>query len=206
MIIPKWEEALRMNNLDKEFKDAIHGLKYGFHQGIPEHRVKNLCFYTPKNHKSALKDKEKMEEGIRKEIKAKRIFGPFAHKEVCTMLPFFRKSPLGAVVNGDSSFRPIHDQSFPRKGLDNAKAFKITWDDFKIVASFLLNKTEPVKTGIFDWEKAYHQIPTAPDKWPYLMTKDFQGNLLLETGVAGCGSFGQPADVSASVMPRASTF
>ncbi|PLW26035.1 hypothetical protein PCANC_22390 [Puccinia coronata f. sp. avenae] len=58
------------------------------------------------------------------------------------------------------------------------------------MASFLLNKTEPVKLGIFDWEKAYHQIPTAPDNWPYLMTKDFQGNLLLETRIAFSGVAG----------------
>jgi hypothetical protein len=81
----------------------------------------------------------------------------------------------------------------------NPKNLLTTWDNFHIVASFLHSKPEPVYLGIFDWAKAYRQIPTVPSQWPYLMTKDFDGGLLLDTqiafgGVAGCGSFGRPAD------------
>ncbi|OAV98460.1 hypothetical protein PTTG_11303, partial [Puccinia triticina 1-1 BBBD Race 1] len=64
---------------------------------------------------------------------------------------------------------------------------------------------EPVLLALFDWEKAYRQIPTAPNQWPYLMVRDFNDGLLLDTritfgGVAGCGSFGRPADAWKKIM------
>lgn len=53
--------------------------------------------------------------------------------------------------------------------------------------------------GIFDWEGAYRQIPTHPSQWPYLAIKDFNNLIYIYLqitfgGVAGCGSFGGPAD------------
>ncbi|KAA1072116.1 hypothetical protein PGT21_028285 [Puccinia graminis f. sp. tritici] len=43
------------------------------------------------------------------------------------------------------------------------------------------------------------------DQWKYLLVKDFDGNFLLDTritfgGVAGCGSFGRPADAWKLIM------
>ncbi|KAA1076739.1 hypothetical protein PGT21_017235 [Puccinia graminis f. sp. tritici] len=57
----------------------------------------------------------------------------------------------------------------------------------------------------FDWEKAYRQIPTAMDQWPFLLVKNFEDMLLLDTritfgGVSGCGSFGLPADAWKAIM------
>jgi hypothetical protein len=45
------------------------------------------------------------------------------------------------------------------------------------------------------------------DQWPYLMVRDFDGNLLLDNrisfgGVAGCRSFGRPSDSRKEIMPR----
>lgn len=59
--------------------------------------------------------------------------------------------------------------------------------------------------GIFDWEKAYHQIPTHPSQWRYLMLRTNDDQLILDTrvsfgGVAGCGSFGGPADAWKDIM------
>jgi hypothetical protein len=57
MDIPKWEEALKINSLHDQFKDVVQGLKNGFHQWIPEHGIKGLPFYKPKNHLSTLEAK-----------------------------------------------------------------------------------------------------------------------------------------------------
>ncbi|POW21396.1 hypothetical protein PSHT_02443 [Puccinia striiformis] len=141
------------------------------------------------------------------------MFGPYTHEQVQAHFPFFRSNPLGAVINGDGSFRPTNDLSYPYKRHDipsvnsfvNADDFSTTWDDFNIVSSFLRSKPRPLHLAIFDWEKAYRQIPTAMDQWPYLMVQDFEGKLLVDTritfgGVAGCGSFGRPADAWKSIM------
>jgi hypothetical protein len=147
------------------------------------------------------------------------MFGPFTHKEVAARLPFFRSSPLGAVVKGNDSIRPINNLSFPKKStvfcsvnsyVDKAK-FSTTWDNFGVVASYLRSRTRPCKLALFDWEKAYRQIPTAPSQWPYLLTSDFNGRLLLDTricfgGVAGCGSFGRPAHAWKMIMLREFNF
>ena len=135
------------------------------------------------------------------------MYGPFSQSEVHNNLGFFRTSPLGAVVNGDGSFRPINDLSYPRfeigvpsvNSFVNKDDFKTTWDDFKVVARFFRTLETEVRLGIFDWEGAYRQIPTHPSQWPYLTIKDFADSIYIDLriafgGVAGCGSFGGPAD------------
>ncbi|KNF06230.1 hypothetical protein PSTG_00737 [Puccinia striiformis f. sp. tritici PST-78] len=141
------------------------------------------------------------------------MFGPFSHEEVATKFEFFRSSPLGAVVNGDGSVRPINDLSFPHhlaaiplvNSFVAAKDFETTWDDFETVSRFFKALSYPVKLALFDWEKAYRQIPTHPSQWPFLMVQDLDGKLFLDTritfgGVAGCGSFGRPADAWKDIM------
>jgi hypothetical protein len=131
------------------------------------------------------------------------MFGPFTHEEVASHFPFFCSSPLGSVTNGKGSIWPINDLPFPHNAdgipLVNSFVDKLdfctTWDDFKTVSQFFLAHTEPFELGLFDWEKAYRQIPTRANQWPFLMVQDFHGRLLLNThitfgGVAGCGSFG----------------
>jgi hypothetical protein len=143
------------------------------------------------------------------------MYGPFTHKEVQQHFQFFRTSPLGAVVNGNGSIQPIHDLSFPRKAPDTPSVnsyvqetdFKTTWDGFKVVASFFRQRKGPVKLAIFDWAKAYQQIPTAMSQWPYLMTLDFNVQRILDTrialgGVASCGLFGRPADAWKQIMMK----
>lgn len=53
--------------------------------------------------------------------------------------------------------------------------------------------------ALFDWEKAYWQIPIHRLQWRYRFLMDLSGWLWLDTriqfgGVAGCGVFGRPAD------------
>jgi hypothetical protein len=126
---------------------------------------------------------------------------------------FFRSNPLGAVVNGDGSVRPINDLSFPHNdplcpsvnSFVDKLDYATTWDDFERVSKFLRNQTQPILLALFDWEKAYRQIPTAKAQWAYLMVRDFNGGILIDTriafgGVAGCGSFGRPADAWKELM------
>lgn len=213
MNIQAWEVALKKAGLDGEFADVIEGFKKGFDQGIPSHKIGNLKSYTPPNHSSARLAESEIKESIELELKTGRMIGPFTKEQVSAYLPFLRTSPMGAVVNGDGSLRAINDLSFPRNNPSipsvnsfvDPKRFGTTWDDFKKVAAFFRASKDPLLPALFDWYKAYRQIPTLMSQWPYLMISDPDGLILLDTrisfgGVAGCGSFGRPADAWKHIM------
>lgn len=128
---------------------------------------------------------------------------------------FFRSNPMGSVVNADGSTRIINDLSFPVNAtgtpsvnsMVNKHDFDTTWDEFEAVARYMREKKEPVSLEIFDWKSAYRQVPTSSDQWKYLMIKDFEGGLWMDTrvafgGVAGCGTFGRVADVWKEIVRR----
>ncbi|KAH9451621.1 hypothetical protein Pst134EA_025569 [Puccinia striiformis f. sp. tritici] len=184
MNIKEWEKALEAAEILTEYQDVIDGFK-----------------------NAALLAKEKIESSIAKEVQAKQMFGPFTTGQLQQRFKFFRTNPLSAVVNGNGSVRPVNDLSYPRNipGKPSVNSFvdkldyKTTWDDFETVSRFFRQQTEPLLLAIFDWEKAYRQIPTAKSQWPYLMLRDFGDGIMMDTriafgGVAGCGSFGRPAD------------
>jgi hypothetical protein len=213
MNIPVWEEALREAGLSDKYADVLLGFKHRFNQGIPEHVVGSERWFTPENHLSEDKAREDIKNGIKQELKANRMFGPFKHKEVVFHFDFFRSNPLGDVVNGDGKIRPINDLLFPRNdpvirsvnSFVDKKDFTTTWDNYNTVFKFFAKLEEKYELALFDWEKAYRQIPTHVSQWQYLLWKDFNGDLLLDTcitfgGVAGCGSFGRPADAWKNVM------
>ncbi|EHS64549.1 uncharacterized protein PGTG_22288 [Puccinia graminis f. sp. tritici CRL 75-36-700-3] len=213
MNISLWKDSLEKAGLLGKYRDVLHGFEHGFDQGIPDHRIPGVSWYTPNNHLSASLAVNKILSSMEKELEAGRMFGPFSHKEVAQKFSFFRTSPLGAVVNGDGSVRPINDLSYPHSdpGVPSVNSFvdkydfQTTWDDFSTVAKFFKSLKEPVQLVLFDWEKAYRQIPTHPSQWPYLMVKGVDNNLYLDTritfgGVAGCGSFGRPADAWKDIM------
>jgi hypothetical protein len=215
MNLAEWEKALIENGLMEEYGDVLTDFKLGFDQGIPEHSLQGMRWYTPENHTSADEVKEDILTGISEEIKRGRMFGPFTHEQVAKNFDFFRSNPLGAVVNGDGKIRPINDLSFPRNNKEvpsvnsfvNKHDFDTTWDDYKVVYKFFATNKDAIQLALFDWEKAYRQIPTKMSQWRYLMWKDFNGNLLLDTritfgGVAGCGSFGRPADIWKLIMKQ----
>jgi hypothetical protein len=105
------------------------------------------------------------------------------------------------VVNGDGSFQPTNNLLYPHgdpktpsvNSFFNKLDYKTTWDNFNVISSFIQGHPECVQLELFDWAKAYWQIPTKADQWPYLLIKDFKGNLIVDTqitfgSVAGCGS------------------
>ncbi|KNF02802.1 hypothetical protein PSTG_04087 [Puccinia striiformis f. sp. tritici PST-78] len=81
----------------------------------------------------------------------------------------------------------------------NPEKFETMWDDFKTVSKLFAEDRRDFKLALFDWEKAYRQIPTRIEQWKYLLVKDFDGNFLVDTritfgGVTGCRCFKKPAD------------
>jgi hypothetical protein len=213
MEIERWREALENAGLSEKYKDVIDGFQHAFDQGIPLHLVQYLRWFTPPNHNTANLAREGIEENFRKEVAAGRIYGPFSHEEVARRFPFFRSSPLGTAINGDVSVRPINDLSYPYgegaipsvNSFVDKKDLTTTWDNFKTVARFFRQNTQQYQLGLFDWEKAYQQIPTKMNQWPFLMVQNFEGDLYLDTritfgGVAGSGSFGRPANAWKELM------
>lgn len=221
MNVDAWKIALRESGLLPGYQDVIDGFIVGFDQGIPEHTLRHetsgedLPYFIPPNHSSAILAREKISTSITDEVRAGRMFGPFTKDQVASVYPFFRSSPMGAVINGDGSLRPINDLSYPKNNphlpsvnsFVDAQRFKTTWDDFKVVALFFRSSSEKWLLAIFDWEKAYRQIPTLMTQWRYLLVQDLDGFLYIDTritfgGVAGCGSFGRPADAWKKVMVK----
>lgn len=215
MDIDAWYRELKRFDLLKDYLYLIDGFREGFHQGIPDHVIQDLRWFSPPNHRSALDAKDKIEESINKEVSKGRMYGPFSCEEVYRRFGFFRTSPLGAVTNGNGSFRPINDLSYPRFEKDTPSVnsfvkkddFKTTRDDFKVVAKFFKTLQSKVLLGIFDWESAYRQIPTHPSQWRFLAIRDFNDMIYIDLriafgGVAGCGSFGGPADGWKELMKK----
>ena len=109
---------MKENGLFGAHKDVLTDFVEGFDQGIPDHSVMELRWYTPENHTSATKVQDDIEKGIAEEIRRGRMFGLFTHEQVASRFTFFRSNPLGAVVNGDGKIRPINNLSFPRHNPD----------------------------------------------------------------------------------------
>lgn len=177
MNLDAWERELSKVGLQHHYTHILDGFETGFSQGIPKHVVEGVRYYSPPNHRSALLARAEIEESFALEVKAGRMYNLFDPEQVWRKYGFFRTSPLGAVVNNDKSVRPINDLSFPhyKQGIPSVNSFvnkdnfKTTWDDFRVVADFIKNSTEELELGIFDWAKAYHQIPTMASQWRYLM-------------------------------------
>jgi hypothetical protein len=71
-----WKEELRTYKLEKKYRHIIRGFEHGFDQGIRNGRIPKLRFFCPKNHKSALQAREKIEENFKLEVEKGRMFGP----------------------------------------------------------------------------------------------------------------------------------
>lgn len=213
MNLQVWERELLRCGLLSKHTQILRGLREGFDQGVRNATVPGVRYFCPPNHSSALAAKDKILENFRVELDAGRMAGPFSKEEAFKRLGFLRTSPIGAVVNGNGSTRPINDLSFPRNkpGIRSVNAevdkddFGTTWDNFKRVAEFLTSYNGRVLLAIFDWAKAYRQVPTSPEQWRFLMILTFDDQVLLDTritfgGVAGCGVFGQVADTWKAIM------
>lgn len=214
--IPKWRSLVELLKIGGDAPEVLDGCEAGFHQGIPQHDMGPLRWWTPKNHESASLAEEKIKNTLAKEKRALRIFGPFTHEEVYAKIGFFRSNPMGSVINGDGSFRIINDLSFPHdkpttpsvNSFVDKKEFETSWDDFKTIIWFFKRNNGDVMLALFDWEKAYRQIATHPSQWRYLFILDLYNRLWMDTriqfgGVAGCGVFGRPADLWRKIIVKA---
>lgn len=215
MRVNVWRRLAHECNLQDDATEVISGLLNGFHQGVPEHTLGSRKWFTPENHNSAQVAALKIKNTLAREKKERRIFGPFHHNEVFEKIGFFRSSPMGSVINGDGSFRIINDMSYPQTDEEvpsvnsfvNKKDFDTSWDNFKTLARFFSETEGEFLLAIFDWEKAYRQIPVCPSQWRYLLILDLEGQLWLDTrvqfgGVAGCGVFGRPEDLWRKIMKK----
>ncbi|PLW19763.1 hypothetical protein PCANC_07661 [Puccinia coronata f. sp. avenae] len=70
MNVPEWGKALQKNGLLLEYQDVLEGLTHSFDQGVPNHLLGDLPYFTPPNHDSAQEAKEKIEKNFKEEIAA----------------------------------------------------------------------------------------------------------------------------------------
>lgn len=208
MNILEWETLMKEAGLDRDIPYIINGFKHGFCLGIPQHEIPGVPWYTPENHKSALTARKQIESTLKKEKEAGRIMGPYTHQEVQGEFGFFCSNPMGGAVNGDGSIRMVNDLSFPKKEkhIPSVNLFvdKLNYgtyrDDFDKVALFFQENPGEWECAIFDWQKAYRQLPAHPSQRKYLCILDFEGRVWIDLavgfgGVASCGVFGAPAHV-----------
>lgn len=213
MNIPIWKELMAATGLDREIPYICKGFEEGFCLGIPQHKIEGMSWYTPDNHQSVLVARDQIELTLKKEERAGRMKGPFRHEEVFQRFCFFRSNPMGGAINGDGLVRMVNDLSFPKndKNIPSVNSFvdKLNygtyWDDFDKVATFLQDNPGEWEAAIFDWQKAYRQLPGHPSQRRFLCVKDFDGQIWVDLavgfgGVASCGVFGAPAHVWKEIM------
>lgn len=82
MNVEAWEEELKTFGLLNKYLYLIDGFTEGFHQGIPNHTIGKLPWYSPPNRRSAIEARDKIEENIKKEVAKGRMKGPFSQDEV----------------------------------------------------------------------------------------------------------------------------
>lgn len=215
MNISEWETLMKEVGLERDIQYITNGFRNGFCLGIPQHGIPGIPWYTPENHRSALTARKEIENTLKKEKEAGRIMGPYTHQEVRDRFGFFRSNPMGGAVNGDGSVRMVNDLSFPKKdkSIPSVNSFvdKLNygtyWDDFDKVALFFQDNPGEWECAIFDWQKAYRQLPAHPSQRKYLCILDFEGRVWIDLavgfgGVASCGVFGAPAHVWKIVIEK----
>lgn len=215
MKLEEWEELMREVGLERDIPYIVNGFRNRFCLGIPQHEIKGVPWYTPDNHKSAVQARGQIEATLEKEKKAGRMVGPFTHAEVAEKFGFFRSNPMGGAINGDGFVRMVNDLSHPKKdpNIPSVNSFvdKLNygthWDDFDKVALFFQEHPGEWEVTIFDWQKAYRQLPGHPSQRRFLCIKDFNGGIWIDLavgfgGVASCGVFGAPAHIWKIIMER----
>lgn len=68
--LERWRQLVMQYGIEGEAKEVLNGCLEGFHQGIPNHRLGNRRWYTPKNYESAIQAAEKITNTIAKERRA----------------------------------------------------------------------------------------------------------------------------------------
>ncbi|POW05761.1 hypothetical protein PSTT_09488 [Puccinia striiformis] len=75
MNIAVWMSALTKAGLSEKYADVIEGFQVGFDQGIPDHEIGDLRWYTPPNHESAKWAEEEIQSNFQKDREVKRDGG-----------------------------------------------------------------------------------------------------------------------------------
>lgn len=116
-----------------------------------------------KNHNSALKHREVIENHIQKSLNLRRIAGPFSTP------PFtpFVSSPLGVVPKSEpGKFRIIHDLSYPKDNSVNINIPKensaVQYDTIDLIIQLVQNYGENCLMAKTDIEDAFRIIPVNP--------------------------------------------
>lgn len=208
MNLEEWAELMKETGLEKDIPYITDGFKNRFCLGVPQHELEGMRWYTPDNHKLAVVARQQIELTLEKEKIAGRMAGPFTQKEVHKNLGFFCSNPMGGAINGEGSVRMVNDLSHPNKDLTipsvnsfvDKQNYGTYWDDFDKVAAFFQENPGEWEVAIFDWQKAYRQLPGHPSQRRFLCILDFNGKVWVDLavgfrGVASCGIFGAPAHV-----------
>lgn len=208
MNVLEWVTLMEEVNLTADIPYIQKGFQEGFCLGIPQHEIAGEKWYTPPNHASAVLARREIEATMTKEAEAGRLIGPFTREQVYQHYGFFRTNPMGSAINGDGTTRLINDLSHPKNDKNipsvnsfvNKENYETYWDGFEEVARFLSNNPGEWELAIFDWAKAYRQLPVHPCQRRFLCILDFLDRVWIDLavgfgGVASCGVFGAPAEV-----------
>lgn len=208
MKVLDWIALMQEVGLHEDIPYIANGFREGFCLGIPQHELEGMKWFTPPNHASAVLARKEIEATMTKEAVEGRLEGPFTREQVFENFGFFRSNPMGSAVNGDGSIRLINDLSYPKHDKNipsvnsfvNKKNYETYWDDFNNVAKFFRDNPGEWQLAVFDWAKAYRQLPVHPCQRRFLCILDFYDRVWIDLavgfgGVASCGVFGAPAHV-----------
>ena len=182
-----FEELLR-EHPDRRLVDYIvDGLRNGFDIGFSGQGTES----RPRNLKSALQNKDAVQQAINKEITRGHTAGPFPDPP----FPLTHCSPIGCAPKKDGSVRLIMDLSQPHGSSINDGISK---EDFSCEYSHFDEATDLVNKGgrgslmcKLDIQHAYRLLPVRPDQWHHLCyywEGHYYVDLVLPFGLRSSGS------------------
>lgn len=157
----KWDKLNKeLEGYDQDLRSyLVNGFKNGFSIG---------CVSTPnapfsKNHNSALKHSNVIQDHIRKSLSLKRIAGPYSTPPYSP----FVSSPLGVVPKSEpGKFRIIHDLSYPKENSVNSNIPKeystVQYDTIDLVIQLVQTYGKNCLMAKTDIEDAFRIIPVNP--------------------------------------------
>ena len=169
-----WKRLMRSDGYCRdhpaECLEILNGIKNGV--DIEFNDINRYINRSSINHRSALSHKQKVGEGIAKDVLSHKKLGPFNSPPY----KFFSVSPLGAVVKrGSEKVRAVHDLSNPDLAADNGESINgnITTVGMEL-GKFDDAITEVIKQGKgclltkLDVDAAYKQVPVRKLDWSLL--------------------------------------
>lgn len=156
-----WDKLNKeLDGYDQDLRSyLVNGFKNGFSIGCVS--TPNAPF--PKNHSSALKHSNVIQDHIRKGLSLKRIAGPYATPPYSQ----FVSSPLGVVPKSEpGKFRVIHDLSYPKENSVNSYIPKeystVQYDTIDLIIQLVQKYGKNCLMAKTDIEDAFRIIPVNP--------------------------------------------